>query len=121
MPTPTASVAGLVLYSPAPQALAAFYERAFSFTLDAAKHGNMGQHFEGLLNGVHIAIWDSQKGHATSSLVPTFKVRSIRDAEPGLLAAGASVAHRTIGLGEGKRVAGYLDPDQRHFRLIEFS
>jgi hypothetical protein len=53
--------------------------------------------------------------------VPTFKVRSIRDAEPGLLAAGASVAHRTIGLGEGKRVAGYLDPDQRHFRLIEFS
>ncbi|MEO8151521.1 MAG: hypothetical protein ABI605_00520 [Rhizobacter sp.] len=121
MNTPTASVAGLVLYSPAPQALATFYERAFSFTLEAASHGHMGQHFEGQLNGLHFAIWDNQKGHATSSLVPTFKVRSIREAEPELLAAGASVTHRPIDLGEGKRVAGYVDPDLRHFRLIEFS
>jgi predicted enzyme related to lactoylglutathione lyase len=119
MPTPTANVAGLVLYSPAPQALAAFYERVLGCNLAAVNHGNMGQHFEGLLNGVHIAICDSKRGHATASLVPTFKVPSIRDAEPGLLAAGASIAHRTIELGEGKRVAGYLDPDQRHFRLIE--
>jgi hypothetical protein len=121
MSMPTASVAGLVLYSPAPQVLAAFYERAFRLTLEAVNHGNLGQHFEGLLNGVHIAIWDSRKGHAAASLVPTFRVPSIRDAEPELLAAGASVAHRSIDLGEGKRVAGYLDPDQRQFRLIELS
>jgi predicted enzyme related to lactoylglutathione lyase len=120
-PTPTASVAGLVLYSPAPQALAAFYERVLGASLDAVNHGSMGQHFEGLLNGVHIAIWDSKKGHAAASLVPTFKVPDISAAEPGLLAAGASIAHRAIELGEGKRVAGYLDPDQRHFRLIEIN
>ncbi len=121
MPSPTASLAGLVLYSPAPQALAAFYARAFSFTLDAAHHGHAGQHHEGLLNGIHIAIWDQQKGHAAATLVPTFKVARLSEAEPALLAAGASVAHRPIELGEGKRVAGYLDPDQRHFRLIEFA
>jgi catechol 2,3-dioxygenase-like lactoylglutathione lyase family enzyme len=115
----TISVAGLVLYSPAPQGLATFYERALGFNLDATSHGNMGQHFEGLLNGVHIAIWDSNKGHASATLVPTFRVRSIRATEPNLLAAGATMAHRTIELGAGKRVAGYLDPDQRHFRLIE--
>ena len=82
---------------------------------------NLGAKADRLKAGGLNPMMDSQKGHATSSLVPTFKVRSIRDAEPGLLAAGASVAHRTIGLGKGKRVAGYLDPDQRHFRLIEFS
>jgi len=75
MPTPTASVAGLVLYSPAPQALAAFYERAFSFTLDAAKHGNMGQHFEGLLNGVHIAIWDTQRPPAEAGGLECFGLK----------------------------------------------
>jgi len=48
-------------------------------------------------------------------------VRNLHEIEAHLLAAGASIAHRTIDLGEGKRVAGYLDPDQRHFRVIEFA
>ena len=117
----TVSVAGLVLYSPQPKSLAEFYRHALGLSLDVANHGHMGDHYEGLVGGVHVAIWDQQKGHAAASLVPTFRVQRIADFESALVAAGATVGHRPIDLGDGKRVAGYADPDQRPFRLIEFA
>jgi catechol 2,3-dioxygenase-like lactoylglutathione lyase family enzyme len=115
------SVAGLVMYSPDPQALAQFYRTALGLPLALASHGATGEHFEGLVGGTHVAIWDARKGHGAAPLVPTFRVERIADAEPGVLAAGASQSHRALDIGEGKRVAGYTDPDGRPFRLIEIT
>ena len=121
MQTLAQSLAGLVMYSPQPQALARFYQDALGVPLETARHGNMGDHFEGLLGGTHVAIWDAKQGHGAAPLVPTFRVGRIADLDAGVLAAGGKMAHRPIDLGEGKRVAGYVDPDGRHFRLIEFT
>ena len=121
MKTLAQSLAGLVMYSPEPQALAQFYRDALGVPLETARHGHLGDHSEGLLGGTHIAIWDAKQGHGAAPLVPVFRVGRIADVEAGLLAAGGTAAHRVIDLGEGKRVAGYADPDGRHFRLIEFT
>ncbi|WP_341675893.1 VOC family protein [Niveibacterium sp. SC-1] len=117
---PALAVAGLVLYSPQPERLVSFYRDALGVPLEAADHGGMGGHHEAILGGTHLAIWSARKGHASASIVPTLRVMSLRDAEACLLAAGATLMHRPINLGEGKRVAGFADPDGRAFRLIEF-
>ena len=115
------AVAGLVLYSPQPERLVSFYRDALGIPLESANHGAMGDHYEGLLGGTHVAIWGAHKGHASAPIVPTLLVDSLQDAEARMLAAGATVLHRPVKLGEGKRVAGFADPDGRAFRLIEIA
>lgn len=117
---PIRSLAGLVYYSPRPQALAAFYRDALGVPLAVAEHGTVGPHHEGLLDGVHLAVWDAASGHGGDArVVPVFRVDDVRGAHDELVAAGVARRHKLIELGEGKRVVGFADDDGRAFRLIE--
>jgi hypothetical protein len=93
--------------------------------LETATHGGrLVAHQEGLINQVHMAIWDEQQGHAPgtgpmSAPVVSWLTADLAAAEQSLLARGAVRRHRPIDLGEGKRVVTFDDPDGRPFRLIE--
>ncbi|MFO0616924.1 MAG: VOC family protein [Polyangiaceae bacterium] len=114
----TISLAGLIFYSPTPDALVAFYRDALAVPLAPAEHGTVGPHFEGSCGGVHVAVWGEER-HMSGPLVPVFRTRSLDEGAARVVEAGARQLHKAIDLGEGKRVAGFLDPDGRPLRLIE--
>src|SRR5690349_9593045 len=115
------SLAGIIMYSPDPDRLIAFYRDQLGVPLAPAEHGTVGGHFEGRLGGVHFAVWDAKQGHASAPLVTTFRVANVGAASEALLTAGATRSHKVIDLGEGKRIVGFVDPDGRPFRLIEIA
>lgn len=117
----TSKLAGLVYYSPNPVALADFYREALGVTLSASAHGHVGNHIEGLLGDVHVAIWDQKQGHGVSPLVPSFRCGALEQVSDNAVRMGAKPLHRPIEIGEGKRVVTLLDPDARAFRLISFA
>lgn len=117
----TSKLAGLVYYSPSPKALADFYREALGVALSPAVHGTVGEHIEGLLGDVHIAIWDQRQGHGVSPLVTSFRCGALEQVSDSAVRMGAKQLHRPLDLGDGKRVVTLLDPDGRAFRLITFA
>jgi predicted enzyme related to lactoylglutathione lyase len=117
------ALAGLVLSSPNPGALAAFYKDRLGVPLEDAHHGQ-GAHFEGLLNRTHIAVWsEAERGsprEPDGPVVPVFVVRDVREAVESARNAGTPIALEPLDIGEGKLVASLLDPDGRVVRLIQF-
>lgn len=113
----TVSLAGLIFYSPTPTALVAFYRDVLGVPLEEEEHGTVGPHFEGSLAGVHFAVWGEER-HMSGPLVPVFRVRDLEGAAARLVRAGARQLHKPIDLGDGKHVAGFLDPDHRPLRLL---
>ncbi len=112
------SLAGIVLYSPDPTRITEFYRDAIGVPLEAATHGTVGEHREGMLSGVHFAVWDERIGHG-KGLVPVFRVADVAASAIALEARGAKKIHKILDLGDGKRVVGFADPDGRAFRLIQ--
>jgi catechol 2,3-dioxygenase-like lactoylglutathione lyase family enzyme len=113
------SLAGIVLYSPDPARLTAFYREAIGVPLADADHGTVGGHQEGQLGGVHFAVWDERASHGAAPLVPVFRVTDLGPSGAAVERLGARRLHKPIDLGEGKRICGYADPDGRAFRLIQ--
>lgn len=114
----TQSLAGMILYSPDPEKLCAFYRHAIGIPLAPADHGTVGEHVEGMLAGVHFAVWPERAGHGAGPLVPVFRVADLDAAGSAVEAAGGKRLHKVIDLGDGKRVSGFRDPDGRALRLI---
>lgn len=112
------AVTGLIFYSGDPDRLAAFY-RGLGVPLGAADHGGVGAHQEGLLSGVHVAIWSQEKGHGAAGLVPVFRAQDLEAAARAAEDLGGQRLHKPIDLGEGKRVVTLRDPDGRPFRILE--
>lgn len=112
------SLAALVFYSPAVAPLVAFYRDVLGVPLASAEHGDVGPHFEGSLGGVHVAMWGEER-HMSGPVVPVFRARGLAAAGARLVTAGARSLHGPVELGDGKRVAGFLDPEGRPLRLIE--
>ncbi len=113
------SLAGIIRYSADPERLAAFHRDRLGLPLGPAQHGTMGPHIEGLLAATHFAFWDERAGHGSGAIVPVYRVANLAEAAAELERAGTTKLHGIVDLGEGKRVAGFADPDGYAFRLIE--
>ncbi|MFO0553531.1 MAG: VOC family protein [Polyangiaceae bacterium] len=117
---PIRNLSGLIFYVADPSRSAAFY-RALGVPLELSSHGHVGEHLEGSLGGVHFAMWDAKKGHASSPLVPVFRTSSLEAAMAHAASLGAERLHAPIDLGEGKTVVTFRDPEGRAFRFIEIA
>jgi predicted enzyme related to lactoylglutathione lyase len=111
-------LAGVIMYSSNPEALASFYANALEIPFGLHQHGNMAPHFEAFHQGNHFAILSPNPQNATGSLVPSFRVVDLDRMQAQALCAGAKRLHAPIDLGEGKQVVSFSDPDGRQFRLI---
>jgi len=113
------SLAGIVLHSSEPARLAAFYRDALGVGVEPAQHGTVGQHFEGMIGGTHMAIWKPMGKFGV--FVPVFRVDDVDVAADALRARGLEAMHATLDIGEGKRVATFRDPDGNAVRLIQIA
>jgi predicted enzyme related to lactoylglutathione lyase len=114
------NLSALTFQSDHPARLAEFYRREIGVPLELNRHGTVKEHYEGLLNGVHIAVLRAG-ARLGGPIVPVFRVESLDASVTGLRTRGVDVALKPLALGEGKRVAAFADPDGNVFRLIEIS
>ncbi len=108
---------GIALHSPDPDRLARFYNETLGLELSHAEHGNIGLHYEGMVGAVHVALWKPIE--KMGLFVPVFRVDDIDSAVAELVDRGVPAIHRTLDIGEGKRVATFRNPDGLAFRLIQ--
>jgi predicted enzyme related to lactoylglutathione lyase len=123
------ALAGIILYSPDPERLAAFYRETIGIPFEPHTHGGaVKPHNEALWQNVHFAIWGASEPHAPQSasggklrnaLVPSFVVDDVDGYADQLRARGVPMMGKLIELGEGKRLGTFLDPDGNQFRLIQ--
>jgi predicted enzyme related to lactoylglutathione lyase len=113
-------LSALVRYSPDAERLARFYRDCLGIPLAPARHGDLGLHFEAYFRRTHYAIWQKE-GSEADRLVPTYLVRRLTDCFAELEARGLSPLDAVRDIGEGKRIATFLDPDGSRFRLIEIA
>lgn len=114
------NLSALTFQSDHPARLAEFYRREIGLPLELNRHGTAPEHFEGLFNGVHIAVLRAA-ARLGGPIVPVFRVQSLDACVSGLRTRGVDVAVKPLALGEGKRVAAFADPDGNVFRLIEIA
>jgi len=117
------TLAGLILYAPDADRLAAFYRDAVGIPLAPHRHGDIKEHLEGWLpagaqpaSRVHVALWPGP-----ARIVPTLRVADVEAAARALVAAGAAQLHPPLELGEGKRLVSLRDPGGSEIRVIEIS
>ncbi len=122
------ALAGLILYSPDPERLAAFYREHIGIPFAPSTHGGaIKAHNEALWNKVHFAIWGVWEVHAPegagskarNAMVPSFVVDDVGAYAAQLTERGVPRVGKLVELGEGKRVGAFLDPDGNQFRLIQ--
>lgn len=112
------SFSALTMHSSDPARLTRFYRDVVGLPLSPHAHGTVGEHEEGDLGEVHLAIWKASP-RVGGPFVPVFRVDDLDAWLLHLESAGVRCLHELLDLGEGKRVITYLDPDQNAFRLIE--
>jgi len=117
-PAPARNLSALTLHSPDPERLARFYREAVGLPLAPHRHGTLAEHQEGMLAGVHFAVWKASE-HVGGPVVPVFLVEDLDAAAARMEALGVGALHKPMELGEGKRVITWRDPDGNAFRLIE--
>jgi predicted enzyme related to lactoylglutathione lyase len=113
------SVAGIVMHSAEPERLARFYRENLGLPLLPAQHGHVGQHFEGLVGGTHLALWKTVE--RMGIFVPVFRVDDVEGVATELRGRGIEALHKPLDIGEGKRVASFRDPDGNAFRVIQLA
>ena len=112
------SLSALTMHSDAPARLATFYRDVVGLPLAIHQHGSVGDHYEGGLQGVHIAVWKASE-RVGGPFVPVFRVADLTQAAAALERARVGALHKRMDLGEGKHVITFRDPDGNAFRLIE--
>ncbi len=112
------SFSALTMHSAKPDRLVAFYRDALGLPLAPHEHGTVGEHHEGDLGEVHLAVWKASP-RVGGPFVPVFRVEDLDASCASLDALGVPALHKTLDLGEGKRVVTFTDPDGNAFRLIE--
>ena len=113
------SLAGLVLHSEEPDRLARFYRESLGLPLAPAEHGTVGLHYEGMVGRTHLALW--KRTAPFGVLVPVFRVDDIDGVAAELRGRGVPAMHKTLDIGDGKRVATFTDPDGNAFRVIQLA
>jgi predicted enzyme related to lactoylglutathione lyase len=116
----TINLSALTFQSDEPARLAEFYRREIGLPLQLNRHGTVQEHYEGLINGVHIAVLRAA-ARLGGPIVPVFRLRSLDACLSETRARGVDVVLKPLALGEEKRVAAFADPDGNVFRLIEIS
>jgi predicted enzyme related to lactoylglutathione lyase len=112
------SFSALTMHSADPDRLAQFYRDVIGLPLAPHVHGTVGEHDEGDLGEVHLAVWKASP-RVGGPFVPVFRVENLDAWLLHLESAGVPCLHKPLDLGEGKRVVTCVDPDQNAFRLIE--
>jgi len=112
------SFSALTMHSSDPARLSRFYRDVIGLPLAPHAHGTVGDHDEGDLGDVHLAIWKAS-ARVGGPFVPVFRVDDLDAWLLHLTSAGVPSLHKPLDLGEGKRVVTFTDPDQNAFRLIE--
>jgi predicted enzyme related to lactoylglutathione lyase len=77
----------------------------------------VGDHFEGMVGQTHIAIGKPMGQFGV--FVPVFRVDDVDAAAGALRERGVEALHKTLDIGDGKRVATFRDPDGNAFRVIQ--
>jgi hypothetical protein len=122
------ALSGLILYSPNPEQLAAFYRENIGIPFQPETHGGaIKPHNEALWNNMHFAIWGVSEVHAPDSaaaklrnaMVPSFVVDDVAAYAAWLKGRGVPSLGKLIDLGEGKLLGTFLDPDGNQFRIIQ--
>jgi predicted enzyme related to lactoylglutathione lyase len=117
---PVESVSAIVFFSPDPPRLADFYRAHLGIQLESQAHGPMGDHLEGWLGDVHVAVLKGRGPDAQGGgLSATFRVKDLDAFVRTLEAAGVSPTRKILDLGDGKRLGTFRDPDGNAFSLIE--
>jgi len=112
------SFSALTMHSVDPARLSQFYRDIIGLPLTPHAHGTVGDHHEGDLGDVHLAVWKASR-RAGGPFVPVFRVDDLDAWLLHLQRAGVPNLHKPLDLGEGKRVVTFTDPDHNAFRLIE--
>jgi len=111
-------LAGLIIHSEQPAALARFYRDALGVPFTLQSHGPVREHYECDFAGVHFAILQ-RKAPAGGTFVPSLACASLETALADLAARQIRPLHRIIELGEGKRVCSIADSDGNVLRLFQ--
>jgi predicted enzyme related to lactoylglutathione lyase len=119
---PVESVSAILFYSSEPERLARFYSTHLGIPFELDRHGAIREHLEADIGDVHLAVLkgrgpDSQGGGVS----PTFRVGGLDAFVKALRDAAAVPLRPVLDLGQGKRVASFLDPDGNTFNLIEIA
>ena len=108
----------LTMHSTDPARLTRFYRDVIGLPLSPHAHGTVGEHDEGDLGQVHLAVRRAS-ARVGGPFVPVFRVDKLDAWLLHVESAGVPSLHKPLDLGEGKRVVTLTDPDQNAFRLIE--
>ncbi len=111
-------LAGLVINSANPEALAHFYRESLGAPFELQSHGTIKEHFECDFAGVHFAIL-KRKTNVGSAFIPSFACANLEEALADLAAHAIKPLHPIIELGAGKRVSSIADPEGNVFRLFQ--
>jgi len=111
-------LAGLVINSEQPEALARFYRDALGVPFTLQSHGRMREHYECELAGVHFAIL-KRKVPAGGAFTPSLACTNLEAALADLATRQIKPLHPIIDLGDGKRVCSIADSDGNVVRLFQ--
>jgi predicted enzyme related to lactoylglutathione lyase len=111
-------LAGLIINSEQPEALARFYRDALGVPFTLQSHGPIRDHYECELAGVHFAIL-KRKTLAGGAFVPSFACSDLELALADLTAHQVKPLHPIIELGDGKRVCSIADGAGNILRLFQ--
>ena len=116
------ALSAVVFVSPNPSALADFYRQHLGIPFRMESHGPMLHHLEAFLGDVHFAVLKGPaRSPETGGPAPTFRVSDLDAFVESLRSAGIALRRKVMDLGDGKRLAQFLDPDGNTFSLIEIS
>lgn len=108
-------LSGLIMASPNPEKLAAFYKEVIGLPLELNKHGNLPEHWECDFNNIHFAILRQRgNGNPSNSIVPSF---AVEDISAFVTAHDLAMLHPMMDLGGGSYVASIEDLDGNTIRL----
>jgi len=111
-------LAGLIINSEQPAALARFYHDALGVPFALQSHGPVREHYECDFAGVHFAILQ-RKTPAGGAFVPSLACANLDQALTDLATRQVKTLHPIIDLGEGKRVCSIRDLDGNVLRLFQ--
>jgi len=114
----TLHLAGLIINSEKPEALATFYRTALGVPFVLQSHGSIREHYECDFSGIHFAIL-RRKHPAGGAFVPSLACANLEEALVDLSARQINPLHPIIELGAGKRVCSIADPEGNVIRLFQ--
>ena len=118
--TVAAKLTGIIMTSPDPDRAAVFYREVLGIPYVLSQHGELPQHYECDVEGIHFAILRGTVGRA-QCITPSFQVHQLDAFLADVEGRGIRRLHRPIELGGGPRISTICDPDGNDVRLYATS